>query len=156
VLVTPANFRDPDKWTAFSPAASVRDRLFREFKKVAGSADRCPKDPEKSIPFAYTAANVVVDAAYRDRAGRVLIALQLDARLNSCDGLPGDEWSAHWFLLDNGIHVLGVSLELVDAGDYDADGKSEVLFWSSGYNEDGYVLFYDGFARHEDFFWSYH
>ena len=29
-----------------------------------------------------------------------------------------------------------LSLSLVDAGDYDADGKSELIFFLSGYNEE--------------------
>jgi len=45
---------------------------------------------------------------------------------------------------------------LLDVGDYDKDGKSEVLFWSSGYNEDGYVLYYDDFRKKVPFKWHYH
>ena len=48
------------------------------------------------------------------------------------------------------------SCTLVDAGDYDADGKTEVVFWSSRYNGDGYVLFYNDFNKMTDFVWSYH
>ncbi len=45
---------------------------------------------------------------------------------------------------------------LVDAGDYDNDGKSEVLFWVERYNRDGYFLFYNNFKNMIDFTWSYH
>ncbi len=51
---------------------------------------------------------------------------------------------------------LGSQLELVDAGDYDGDGQSEVLFWHSAYNEDGYTLFYDQFRKRLDYWWTYH
>jgi hypothetical protein len=46
--------------------------------------------------------------------------------------------------------------ELVDAGDYDAGGWSEVVFWHSGYDEDGYSLLYRQFHERTDFFWIYH
>ena len=49
-----------------------------------------------------------------------------------------------------------LSLTLLDAGDYDGDGKSEVVFFLSGYNEDGYALFYDSFRKFVFHTWSYH
>lgn len=45
---------------------------------------------------------------------------------------------------------------LVDAGDYDGDGKSEILFWFERYNRDGYVLFYDKCSKFDEFTWPYH
>ena len=51
--------------------------------------------------------------------------------------------------LDNGI-------SLVDAGDYDSDGQSELVFAISRYNRGGYELYYDGFRRHAVFQFSYH
>ena len=49
-----------------------------------------------------------------------------------------------------------LSLILVDAGDYDADGESEAVFFISGYNEDGYALFYDSFQKSVMWTWNYH
>ena len=155
-LISPANVKDPDLWKPFTPGPSVRERLFRDFKKRAGRAVRCPENPTKAVPFKYTAMNIVVGTGYRDRMGRALIALRLDDRMNECDGPTGEAWATQWFLLADGVHPLGRSLELVNAGDYDADGRSEILFWYSGYNEDGYTLFYSDFNRHLDFRWSYH
>jgi hypothetical protein len=51
---------------------------------------------------------------------------------------------------------LGTGLQLVDAGDYDADGKSELLFWYDGYNSNGYDLFSSDFRKHVKVRWSYH
>jgi hypothetical protein len=51
---------------------------------------------------------------------------------------------------------LGADLTLVDAGDYDADGVSELLFWQTKYNEDGYVLFDSSFDARCEYRWSYH
>ena len=45
---------------------------------------------------------------------------------------------------------------LVDAGDYDNDGKSEVLFSIAGYDRGGYELFYDDFQKHASFEFGYH
>jgi len=45
---------------------------------------------------------------------------------------------------------------LVDAGDYDSDGKSELVFSIDGYNRGGYKLFYDDFSRFATFEFGYH
>lgn len=157
VLVTLGNYRDPDHWERFDPPSLLQTQLFADFRKAVGRVMNCPEDPEKAVPFAYTPKHVVVRSGYRDRSGRKLVALQLRGTFDGCDGLPdGDEWSVHWFLLDRGTRYIGANLELVDAGDYDGDGASEILFWRSEYNLDGYALFYDGLRRHVDFSWSYH
>lgn len=47
-------------------------------------------------------------------------------------------------------------ITLIDAGDYDSNGKSEVIFWTSRYDGDGYVMFYNDFTSMIDFTWCYH
>ncbi len=45
---------------------------------------------------------------------------------------------------------------LVDAGDYDKDGKSELVFSIDRYNRGGYELFYDDFKKHVVLEFGYH
>lgn len=45
---------------------------------------------------------------------------------------------------------------LVDAGDYDNDGESELLFAITDYNRGGYKLFYDKFTKSVEFKFNYH
>jgi hypothetical protein len=45
---------------------------------------------------------------------------------------------------------------LVDAGDYDNDGKSELVFSIDRDNRGGYELFYDTLRRHVTFEFNYH
>ena len=48
-------------------------------------------------------------------------------------------------------------MSLLDAGDYDDDGQSEVLFFlSQGENTDGFVLYDASFREPVEFTWSYH
>jgi hypothetical protein len=44
----------------------------------------------------------------------------------------------------------------VDAGDFNNDGKSEILFSISRYDRGGYELFYDQFTKHVAFEFSFH
>ncbi len=53
-------------------------------------------------------------------------------------------------MTSDGARYLGSNLELVDAGDFDGDGTSEVLFRYSAYDEDGYTLFTDGLTKRTD------
>lgn len=51
---------------------------------------------------------------------------------------------------------VGRDLALIAHGDYDFDGKTEFLFWLSGYNLDGYRIFWNGFRESETLSWKYH
>lgn len=52
------------------------------------------------------------------------------------------------------MKFLGGGLALIDAGDDDGDGQSELGFAKSGYNDDGYVLFSDDFRAAAESGWS--
>lgn len=156
VLVSHPAVRDPDRWKPYRPVDAIRARLFAEFKTQAGSASTCPGDSDAPKPLAYSSQDLVFFPSYQDRYGRKLVSLGLDARQNTCDGPPESAWAAHSFLLGNDVLYVGPNLTLVDAGDYDSDGATEIVFWYSGYNDDGYTLFYDGFRKHVDYHWKYH
>jgi hypothetical protein len=64
---------------------------------------------------------------------------------------------SRWLLIQQEINHLGIMKNLVNAGDYDSDGKSELIFSYSGYNRDGYIIVYgEDYLKHTDFIWNYH
>jgi hypothetical protein len=156
VVVSRPNFKDPDVWKPQPSTRADRDRVFAAFQAHAGKVMTCPTDPEKWVPLRYSANDLVVRRHYKDSHGRHLIGVKLNSRLNTCDGPPDVAWWETWFLVSNRVVHLGQGLSLVDAGDYDDDGHSELLFWYSGYNNDGYVLFESSLARRVDYLWNYH
>jgi hypothetical protein len=54
------------------------------------------------------------------------------------------------------VRFLSSNMWLVDAGDYDNDGKSELVFSIDDYNRGGYKLFYDDFKQEAVFEFNYH
>jgi hypothetical protein len=64
--------------------------------------------------------------------------------------------NAWFYVAGKEVRYLGSNMLLVDAGDYDGDGKEEAVFKVQRYNNDGYVLFHDGFKQKLEFSWDYH
>ena len=157
VLVSMAHFHDPQSWKRVKPHSTLPTDLFQSFAAVRGKAYGCAGAPgQQPLLWSYSAADLIVTASYRDSAGTMLVGLTLDPKHITCDGPPDELDATHWFIVTRAVRYLGVGLSLVDAGDYDGDGRSEVLFWYSAYNKDGYTLFYDGFQKRVDFRWTYH
>jgi hypothetical protein len=150
VLVSRPNVADPDQWKTVHLG---RDDLAGAIAPLRAELAR----ERKELRFANR--DIRISNAYRSRSGRIIFALTLNPKLNREDGPPGPEWSSHWFALEvrgGPVRFLGNGLALIDAGDYDGDGRSELVFAKSDYNYDGYVLYDDDLERAVEFGWSYH
>jgi hypothetical protein len=160
VLVSEPNFVDPEKWKSFMPAPYYKQKLYVPLKLVIGrfKAFRCVNVPEyHMVPFDFQPDDLVLYKSFRSAAGRELVSIGLDPKKINCDGPPEPEWSGNWFIVDGDkLEFLGNQMEMVDAGDYDKDGCSELLFWHSGYNRDGYILIYNGLKQKTEYLWGYH
>lgn len=156
VVVSRPNYRDPARWKRDQPPPEVLTRLMPEF--ASRVVLTCEGGDETVDTIArYTAADLRVTQAYRAGTGERLVGVRAAPERATCDGPDFDEaWSAHWFLVGTEVEFLGVGLTLVDAGDYDGDGVSELLFWYSGYNRDGYWLVPGEGGSPVAFTWSYH
>ncbi len=54
------------------------------------------------------------------------------------------------------VHVLYSTMELLEHGDFDNDGKEEYIFYFSVFNTYAYLLFYDDFKHNSIVEWNYH
>jgi len=154
VVVSAPNITDPDGWKPWRPQRTEIVGIFPAFRVEVGTvAFKC--DELGSVRYADDL--IVLDKAYRANTGDSLIGLRVDPHAHQCDEIPDDNWANQWFLVRDGKpKFLGSSLELIDAGDYDKDGSSEVVFHRSDYNYDGYVLLYDRLRQRAEFGWIYH
>ena len=159
VAVSQPNVSDPERWkhTQLSQAlvAAARQRFRNKFPK----ATNC-RTPEENIarPWKYRDEDIHVTKAYSSKDNRSLIELNLTG--NSCDGEQDFQQAFHgqWYDIEPSgtVRFLGSDMWLVDAGDYDNDGKSEILFAIDEHNKGGYRLYYRGLSKSAEFAFYYH
>jgi hypothetical protein len=163
VAVTSGHYEDPESWKPFQPSPAVLDSVFPAFRRVVGKAYSCRHtisatgdSSEHDVAYRYAARDLVVVAAYRNARGREIVGVELKASVRPCDGFMDPQLLNHWFSMAEPPKHLGDEMDLLDAGDYDGDGRSELLFWTSGDDVDKYVLMYDDFSKQAAFYWNYH
>ena len=143
VLVSQKNFKDPEKWKPFTPKRTVIGTLFPLLQKQVTTTP-------------YTKADIKLLKSYASSTKKKLIQVTFDIEGQKCNGTKEAICEHYWFYVsDETTKYIGMNLELIDAGDYDNDGTSEVLFWHSSYNEDGYKLFYNNFKKSVKLYWGY-
>ncbi len=151
VLVAPANFRDPDGWKRHT--GNLPEPVLRTLRKVF--AERYPTVEICGAGGAhkkwqYTPAEIQTPIVYFSRTEEYLIQTKF-SRESGCD--PSDDvnnpWNELWFVVkpDLTVRGLGGLLILIDAGDYDNDGKSELLFLLAERSQETYVMFSDDFQQ---------
>lgn len=167
VLISNGNFKDPDGWKSHQLSKDQTKLVVSVFKAEFSVVRNCDESEEPlSTPWRYKDTDITITKSYRSNRGDLLVSAFLQG--GRC-GIIDGAFQSQYFLLraDKSATRLTVdsrrkptsdqlSLIMVDAGDYDADGKSEVVFFVTGYNEDGYAIFYDSFRKNVQSTWSYH
>ena len=107
-------------------------------------AERDWKFPDFAIKFPY---------AYASNKNSFIVAVSLNAGNCGWGGRPDDATDTfvyQWFLVasDRSVRRMGGFDLLLDAGDYDDDGRSELVFFSMrSESSDVYDLIYDNFQK---------
>lgn len=170
VLLRKPQYGDPEQWSPARATEADRKLLWPYFQKSVGKATGCQVaagGEEATVEIRYQESDLQVVNMLSSRNGSRLIGAELRPGLNRCDGPRSAEWSTFWFHVGRDSQVTPLLVEtrdtdsdrtltFLDVGDYDGDGSSEAIFWISGYDEDGYVLYYDHFSKHVEFTWFYH
>jgi hypothetical protein len=157
VAISRPNFQDPDRWRIVQPPAGVVEQVRKAYRARFPRVTNCTKDDvETELPWSYSNADIRLHRVYVSRSEWYLAELSLQEYI--CDGPPDEPFKNHWFVVTpNGtVRFLDSSMWLVDAGDYDNDGKSELVFSIDDYNRGGYKLFSDEFRKKAVFKFSYH
>ena len=147
VLSSRADCADPAGWRPAKAEAAeveaVKDYLRTEYR---------------ASPAKLSKAKVAANKSYGSQTrGAKLVSLNIaGAEIIPASGDDDRNKDVWFYVAGKEVRYLGSNMLLVDAGDYDGDGKEEAVFKVQRYNNDGYVLFSDGFAQKAEFSWGYH
>jgi hypothetical protein len=151
-------FNDPDKWKA-SQLTPAETQLFRrQFRQKFPKLCKSGEDETKLEAFLFRDEDIQAVKAYTSRKGWKMARLHLEGASACDDGEAGFQIDDPWFAVDprDRVDYLGSGMWLVDAGDYDNNGNSELVFSIDRDNRGGYLLFYDDFSHRAVFEFSYH
>jgi hypothetical protein len=145
-------FEDPEGWKHAQLPPDLIAAVRRRFRQTFPKVTNC-KNPEENVakPWLYNDGNIKITNVYSSRKNWFVVQVLLEPY--RCDGPQDDEFIDQWFVItpDDKITLFGRAMWLVDAGDYDNDGKSEIVFSIAGYDRGGYELFYNDFQKHATF-----
>lgn len=152
-------FTDPESWkpTPISPELTklLRQGFRQKFARVCRASE---KNQSKLVRFTYRDGDIRLIKAYRSNKQWVVARLHLKDAMDCNETEAGSDLEDAWFVVDpqKSVRYLDSGMWLVDAGDYDNDGKSELLFAIDRDNRGGYKLFYNDLKQHAVFEFSYH
>jgi hypothetical protein len=156
VLSVAAPKDDREGWARVSPNIKLTPRLFRIIKENVGDLYR-ETDSGNEL-FDYKIGDLHAVEQYSSKHNRNILAFRFKPGSGAQDITGGSSEALYWVSLSSGSapKFMGAGLKLIDFSDYDSDGATEFLFWLSGYNLDGYKIFWNGFKNSETFSWKYH
>jgi hypothetical protein len=150
--------QDPDAWKPLHPGKDlvtlVRGSFSRKYPKLCKQT----ADETDLEPLPYKNQGIQIVKAYVSNKRWRIAQVHLEGAIDCDDTEAGFAMDDPLFVItpDNIVRYLTSEVWLVDAGDWDNDGTSELLFSINRYNRGGYQLFYDHFQKQVSFEFSYH
>ena len=159
VAVSKPYVQDPDHWKRTKLTENVASLVRKAFRREYPHVYRCKGEEvaEKNWKFPDSALDLPV--AYASNKRSFLVEASLNAGECGFVDSPDDPLSEPWFFVapEGAVRRIGSFMSLLDAGDYDNDGQSELVFFlSQGENTDGFVLFDANFKDPITLIWNYH
>jgi hypothetical protein len=156
VVVSKPYFSDPDGWKRAQLPDEIMKLVRAGFRQQYPHVDRCEEEKIAEHDWKFPDSALGLRAAYTSNKNSFLVAVHLDAGDCGWGGDPDDPIDTfvdQWFFVapDHIVRRIGGFGELLDAGDYDNDGRSELIFFSMrSENSDAYDLVYDSFRKKVD------
>ncbi len=134
--------------------------LLTALRKSYGSAKLCmhiKPDSDETVRIRLRESDLLVEKDLPLSPDSRLVGVRLRRPAFQCDSELGAlEDSSHWFLLERSARYIGSSMQFIQEVRIRARRRPDLLFWYSGYNEDGYVIFDPEAGRAHRFTWKYH
>jgi hypothetical protein len=153
VVVSKPYYRDPDGWKGRQVSEEIAQLVREGFRRQSPHVDRCKDEKIAEHDWKFPDSALTLPAAYGSSKNAFLVAVSLNAGDCGWGGRPDDPLDSfvyQWFFVaaDRSVRRIGGFDQLLDAGDYDNDGSSEVIFFSArSENSDAYDLLYDNFQK---------
>ena len=158
VAISAPTVSDPDDWRAGSLSPEALASLRAAFHAKFAAESNCQTEGGADLkPITYADADIATSDVYVSTKGWAVATGQLNGY--RCDGsLEDTAFVAQAFAISPAgkAQYLGESLKLVDAGDFDGNGKSELIFAIQVHNTGGYDLRFDDFAGQATFAYNHH
>jgi len=156
VLSASAPKTDKEGWKKVSPSTKLTDGIFSAIKENVRELFR--ETDSGTERFDYKIGDLYAAEQYSSNAKRSIVAFRFKPDSGARDIVGESSDAFYWVSTSSGSapKFMGAGLQLIDFADYDSDGATEFLFWLSGYNLDGYKIFWNGFKDSETFSWKYH
>lgn len=131
------------------------NRIVRRAFERSLSAGKLCKNYDDPRPTRIRKADLAVTEDLGLPGGKRLVAFSLKRHLTECGSEIGGVEQPRWFVLGPTPRFIGASMIYVASVALD-QGEAAHLFWFSGYNQDGYLLFRSDFGEPQRFTWNYH
>jgi hypothetical protein len=162
VAVSKPFFSDPDGWRRTTAPNEILRLVQKAFRRQYPKVDRCKDEEIAERNWNYPDSAIKLVTAYGSNKSSYLVAVHLDAGDCGWGGFPDDATDSfvdQWFFVaaDKSARRIGGFDQLLDAGDYDNDGHSELIFFSMrSENSDAYDLVYGNFQQKAELVIGYH
>jgi hypothetical protein len=160
VVVSKSYFRDPDGWKRVTKLPDeVAEVVRREFRREFPHVDRCENEEVVEHDWKFPDSSLNLPVAYASNKHSFLIKASLKAGVCGFIDDADDPLADPWFFVSPArtVRRIGSFMSLLDAGDYDNDGRSELVFFlSQPEDTDGYVLFDADLQKQATLTWHYH
>ena len=159
VAVSRPYVQDPDGWKRTRLPNEIAVLVRAAFRHDYPQVDRCKDEEIVERNWKFPDSVLSFPVAYGSNKHSFLVQSELNAGNCGYISEPDEPKSEPWFSVssDGSVRRIGSFLTLLDAGDYDNDGRSEVVFLiSQGENTDGFVLFDSAFGKPVTVTWDYH
>lgn len=158
IALSKPNFQDPKNWKIYRPTPALIKQSLQLIHKIAPPICKVgPGEIDQYISYQYGERDLDI-RAHKSNDGSILLNVSIRGAFycKGGDGAGGYERQMFAIGSDGTTSYLGPGLMLVDAGDYDHDGSSELLMSLSGYDKGGYVLFSNTYIEEARFEYHFH
>lgn len=160
VVISKPYVSDPDGWNRSTKLPDDIVKLVRAaFRRDFPHTDYCKDENVVKRDWKFPDSALTFPAAYASNKQTFLVEADLDAGDCGYVDDPNDPLSDPWFFVsaDGNVRRIGSFMELLDAGDYDNDGRSELIFFlSQPEDTDGFILFDADLKKQASLIWTYH